>query len=248
MSRWDPRLPAFDERLRQDYQLYAREHRLAELCADLQVIDPHLTLPRMKSRARQLGLQVSANRGAHPSERKYADWSDDEVRREFEKFKTSGVSISRWCKRHGYNRNQWSLRLREVVGEEDWDVAVEHNWPDYTWYVAGRTLEYAVVAALKCTGFFPQRTKRSLTACDVSGMRHDLNVLVQCKVHGYLGPDEWNELIDLSELAGATPLLATHDRTKARISWFRLDGRKDGTRRPQPMTPVKLTAAGVVPV
>lgn len=247
-SRWNPRPPEFDERLCADYQRYARDHRLAELCDELRAIDPDLTLPRMRARARALDLQVSANRGAHPSQRKYVDWSDDQVRAEFEAFKVSGVSVSRWCKRHRYNRGRWSSRVRDVVGEDAWDVAVEHNWPDYTWYVAGRTLEYAVVAALQRCGFFPQRTKRSLTAADVSGMRADLNVLVQCKVHGYVPPKEWNALIELADRAGATALVATHDLTKARIQWYRITGPKDGTRRSQPWEPVKVTTDGLVPV
>lgn len=248
-SRWNPRPPAFDERLRADYQTYAREHRLAELCEELRTIDPDLTLPRMKGRAAALGLQVSANRGAHPSQRLSVYRDPAEVLRSFEAFEKSGVSVSRWCKRHGYNRETWSRACRAAVGEERWDKAVEHNWPDYTWYVVGRQLEYSVVAALKRHGWWPQRSKRSLTSCDVSGMRADVNVIVQCKVHGYLPPAEWNELMDLAEQTGAVPLLATHDKTMARISFYELLDRKTGDRRQrQPYRPVQLTPDGLVPI
>lgn len=232
-----------DATLRELYDEHAARCAVDELAAVL-----GRTETSLHSRAHRLGLTAAGAVGRKRRTR-YALWTDEHCRREFEAFKASGLCGARYCEQKGYAYVPWSLKLRQHIPDDEWDAAVEHNWPSSSWYVKGRQLEYAVVKVLRRHGWWPQRTKRSLTCCDVSGMRADLNVLVQCKLNGRLGIDEWNELIDLAEQTGAVPLLATHEKSLARIQWYRLDARKRrGVRQRQPMTPVRLTAAGVVPL
>jgi Holliday junction resolvase len=210
-----------------------------------------LAYERVTAKAFRLGLQSPDLKDRPPIRARYASWSEEQVREEFERFKKSKLCVLRYCAKHGYDRGAWSKRLREVIPDEEWDPVVEHNWPAHHWYVKGRELEYKVKGQLEKVGFFATRTRRSLTCADVTGLRADVNVIVQCKRHGALPPDEWNALVDLARQTGAVPLLASYKT--GRLRYFRLDEKKppkgSGIRgRRQPMTPIDVTLEGIVEI
>jgi Holliday junction resolvase len=241
---WTPELEA---QLRERYADYARAGRVQELADELSALAGE-TIPRQRvvNKAARLGL----TKKEHARRAIYADWSPERCREDFEAFKASGLCVLRYCAKHGYNPGAWSRAIRAQVPEEEWDAATEHNWPAHHWYVKGRSLEYRVKAQLERMGFFAVRTKRSLTAADVSAMRDGLNLLVQCKLHGYVPPDEWNRLVDLAAQAGAVPLIASSKT--GRLQYFRVDAKKprkgSGSRLPEPKTPVQVTREGIVEV
>lgn len=111
-------------------------------------------------------------------------------------------------------------------------------------YRRGRGLEYYVRDRLAEMGYVTLRSPASKGPADVVAMRPGEVYFVQCKVAGYMGVGEWNELMDYAERAGATPILATRGAGGRGVEYYRLTGRKDGTRRRQPMEAFSFEEAG----
>lgn len=61
---------------------------------------------------------------------------------------------------------------------------------------------------------------------------------VQCKLHGVMGPGEWNDFLVECQKAGAVPLLARND-AKHHIEYWVLLGPKIPRKRNPPMEPFK---------
>lgn len=104
-----------------------------------------------------------------------------------------------------------------------------------TQYQRGADFERRVQKDMASKGYLALRTPGSKTPCDVHCFSKGRDfVFIQCKTGGALGPDEWNKFMDYCEEWGATPIMA--EKAKRGINYHLLTGRKDGTRKPQPMT------------
>lgn len=105
-----------------------------------------------------------------------------------------------------------------------------------TGYQLGRALEYRVRDKLTADGYFCIRAAASKGLVDIIAIKRGQVLFVQCKRSGSLPPGEWNELYEAALHVGAIPVMASR-RLPSGIALWRLDGRKDGTRRRQPMKP-----------
>ena len=114
-----------------------------------------------------------------------------------------------------------------------------------TGYDLGRALEYRVKGLLERDGYYVIRAAASKGLVDLAAMKPGQVLLVQCKRSGALPPAEWNALYDLAASLGAVPLMAVKGLRGTQL--HRLTGRKDGTRRRQPMEPFSTDEPGQAP-
>lgn len=105
-------------------------------------------------------------------------------------------------------------------------------------YQRGAAFERKVQKELEGHGYAVVRSAGSQSPTDLVAMRLGTIVLVQCKLDGYIRPDEWNELWEFAACAGGTPILAKPIRQgrKCAIIYRRLTSRKGGKGR-QPLAP-----------
>jgi len=107
-------------------------------------------------------------------------------------------------------------------------------------YKVGRRFEYRVRDLLTKHGYFVVRAAASKGIADLVALKLSmLPLLVQSKMHGVLGKDEWDMLFDVSTAHGAVPIFARKD-AKRRVELFRLTGHKIPRARTQPMEPFCL--------
>ena len=105
-------------------------------------------------------------------------------------------------------------------------------------YQRGAAFERKVAQDLERYGYVTVRSAGSHSPADVIALRHGAILCAQCKIDGYIPPDEWNELFEFSATAHGTPLLAMPNKQgrKTGIIYRRLTSRKDGRGR-QPLAP-----------
>ncbi len=105
-------------------------------------------------------------------------------------------------------------------------------------YQRGAAFERKAQKELEGHGFAVVRSAGSHSPTDLVAMRAGEIVLVQCKLNGYIGPDEWNELYEFAKVAGGVPILASPKKEgrKCAIIYHRLTSRKGGRGR-QPLAP-----------
>jgi Holliday junction resolvase len=111
-----------------------------------------------------------------------------------------------------------------------------------TGYRLGRDLEYRAKRLLEDDGYFVVRAAASKGLVDLVALKAGETLFVQCKRSGSLPPAEWNALFDLALWLGAVPLMAV--KGPRGTQFRRLTGRKDGTRRRQPMEPFSADETG----
>lgn len=78
------------------------------------------------------------------------------------------------------------------------------------------------------------RSPRSGGPADIVAIKKGCQLLVQCKRSMCCGVNEWNTLFDLAESVGAIPVLAGRPTGRGLV-YMKITGRKDGSRRTQPM-------------
>jgi len=100
-------------------------------------------------------------------------------------------------------------------------------------YSRGAAFENRVAHDFERHGYVSIRAAGSHSPADVYAMRPGELILVQCKIDGRLDPLEWNGFLDYSERAGGLPIMA--ERQGRKIVYHLITGRKDGTRKSQPM-------------
>lgn len=103
-------------------------------------------------------------------------------------------------------------------------------------YSRGADFERRVAKDMQRFGYCATRAAGSHTPADVwCLMAGHRPVLIQCKRDGRLDTDDWNTFMDYCQQAGATPVLAMAGSNGRGIAYRRLVGRKDGSRREQPL-------------
>lgn len=221
-----------DERLKQDYMLF-RDRGKLQLLAD----DMGRTKYFIARKAKALGLTDPSHRRPYVAKWKYM--SDATARVIFDEFKGSKLLLGQFCEKYGYDRLGFSRTMRSKWPDE-YEAVIEAKVPMQTKYRLGREIEYRVRDQLKELGFIAMRSPASKSPIDIMAVRSGVVLFVQCKRGGVLSPREWNELIDLAEPAGAIPVMAERPYPREYRYW-RLDERKDGSKRRQPMTRIIIT-------
>lgn len=124
-------------------------------------------------------------------------------------------------------------------------------------YRLGRDFERATRGRLERRGYFVMRASLSKGKIDLLAVKrvdegayaewHHLVLGVQCKRRGTISSTEWNELIDLCEPYGITPVVTmkTGERT---VGFYRLDARRERGRPGRPWTEINPETAEPVPV
>lgn len=99
-------------------------------------------------------------------------------------------------------------------------------------YARGATFERAVLHDMERHGYHAIRAAGSHTPADVYCIGNGRVVYIQCKLDGRLRVAEWNEFLAYCSEVGAVPIVAYKEpRT---ITYKRITGIKDGTRKAQP--------------
>jgi Holliday junction resolvase len=94
-------------------------------------------------------------------------------------------------------------------------------------YARGAAFERKVAADLQTNGYVVVRAAGSHGKADVIGLKPGEVVLVQCKLGGprVVRPPEWNDLFDMSILAGAIAVIASRPR-RGHIEYARVLGKR----------------------
>lgn len=182
-------------------------------------------------KAKELGL--TDKRGKKPAFRRWSDVPDAVLIGIWERFKHSRLGVNAFCRESHYNIQSFVDAMRRVFPDE-YEAVVASKKPKSTQYARGRDFEYYVRDCFTKAGYLALRSPASKSPADLYCMAKGRLVFVQCKLHGVIPPDEWNEFLDYCESVGAEPVVAMrgpHDRgAEFRV----IAGRKDGSKRPQP--------------
>lgn len=224
--------PEETARLDREYLLFSKSGRLDVLAASMGR-SKHLICRK----ARELGLTSQKHPRPWLAVWKYI--TDEAAAAIWEDFKASPLGLGAYCKKRGYDDLGFANALRGRYADE-WEHVIEIKQPKQTMYRFGREFEYRVRDDLKKAGYFVMRSPASKSPVDLCAIRHGASLLVQCKRGGSLPVSEWNALFDLAESVGATPVLAVIPASRRGCQYFRLIGRKDGTKRRQPMEPMEV--------
>jgi Holliday junction resolvase len=213
------------ERLLRDY----RSHRDA---GTLQVLAGELgrTVPYLCRKARDLGLTDPRATKRYAAKWKYMP--EGAARGLLDQFKRSSFGLERFCKRTGHESEGFSETMRRYFADE-WEHVIESKMPRQTMYRVGRAFEYRVRDQLRALGYYVMRSPASRSPVDLTAIKPGVVLMVQCKRNGALPVVGWNELFDLARSCGAVPVLAGSPKGRGADYW-RLIGRKDGSRRAQP--------------
>lgn len=157
-----------------------------------------------------------------------------------EQYAKSRLTMSEYCKSHNYGELGFERAMQRNFPAE-WETVVELKKSNAPMYKRGRDFEYAVKHNLEKNGFVCMRSPASKSPADLMAVRHGKTIFVQCKLHGALPPAEWNAFIDYAEKAGVSPIMAARKKTGTGIDYFLLTGKKDGSKRRQPMKAIDFT-------
>lgn len=104
-----------------------------------------------------------------------------------------------------------------------------------TQYQRGRRFEHRVKADLEKRGYFAVLSPGSHSVTDILGIKHTGQghhlLFVQCKYNGTLGPQDWNELMDLADRHRALPILSDTLGPRKPLRYWLLTERKLDRKR-----------------
>ena len=98
-----------------------------------------------------------------------------------------------------------------------------------TAYKRGRQFEYRVKKDMGERGYMVLRSPASKSKVDLYCMRKGELVFIQCKLHGQIGVEEWNEFLKTCKKVDARPIIAENQNGK--ILYSEIFTEKDGTKR-----------------
>ena len=96
-------------------------------------------------------------------------------------------------------------------------------------YTQGRNFEYRVKKAFLDNGFQVVRAASSKGPADLVAFRMGELLLIQCKIGDWHQVAEWNDLIDIAESTGSTPVFAQKKGRKMLL--WRMSTKKDQSRK-----------------
>lgn len=222
------------DRIRADYAVYRAHGRVSELAVEM-----GRTVSALSRLAGTLGLADARHTKLWAG--KWKHLSQDAARIIFDDFKASPLLVGQYCEKHGYDREGFRNTLYRLWPDE-WEHVVEAKTPATSMYRLGRAVEYRFRDRLRDEGYFVLRSPASKSPVDLVAIKPGQVLFIQCKRSGALAPKAWNELYDLAISAGAVPIMAENPYPKCWRYW-QLVGRKDGSKRRQPMLPFILDEA-----
>lgn len=220
------------QRLRAEYLLYRNAGRL-----DVLAMEMGRTKAYLCKQAKRLNL--TDPRHARPYASTWKHMPEAVAEGWLEKFRSSRLGMGAFCRKNGIDDLGFATTMRRFFPAE-YEALVESKAPKSSLYRLGRAFEYRTRDALKALGFFVLRSPGSKSPIDLVAIRSGEVLFVQCKRHGQLGCSEWNELFKLARACGAIPVLASVAAAGRGLDMFSLTGMKDGSKRPQPMAPLRL--------
>lgn len=214
------------QRLIKDYPTHSHNGTLAVLASDM-----GRTRQFICRKAKTLGLTSQSRERPYLATWKYIE--EEQAEKVWAQFKKSSLGLGQFCKANGIDDLGFSNAMKRFFADE-WEYVIESKAPKQTKYRLGRQVEYSVRDDLKKRGYFALRSPRSGGIADLIALKKGCVLLVQCKRSMALGVSEWNQLFDLADSVGAVPLLAGRPTGRGLI-YMKLDCRKDGSKRRQPM-------------
>lgn len=212
-------------RLLRDYLFYRDKGQLNNLANEM-----GRTKQFLCRQARELGLTDPKHKRYYFGKWKYM--SDEDAQKLWNEFKASPHPLGRWCNIKEISELGFWQKM-SVKFADEWEHVIEAKTPKETMYRRGRRFEYRVRNELKSAGFIVTRSPASRSPVDLIAIGKDILLFIQCKVAGYLAPKEWNEIYDMALGVSAIPVLAQRDGVRG-ITYLKLTGKKDGSRRRQP--------------
>jgi Holliday junction resolvase len=215
-----------DAILKEKYTAHKLNGKLADLAASM-----GRTKPFICRQARRLGLTDPKHPRAY---QKVWDGMPEEKAREImDDFESSGLTLRAFTEARGYGEVGMWKTLSSLFPDR-WNATIEENFPSGTRYKAGRAFEHDVKNHLRRLGYWVFISAGSKSPFDVVAIKEGACLLIQCKVGGPIGVQEWNRLFLLAESIGAIPISATRYNGRS-MDINRILGPKDRSRRIQPM-------------
>lgn len=215
-------------RLRNEYEVFADAGKLNDLA---------LSMGRSKHllcrQARALGITDQGRKRPYGSVWKYL--SDGALSVIWGDFKKSRLGLNQYCRKKGYDALGFSRKMK-VFAVDEYSLVIELKAPKQSLYRLGRAVEYRVRDFLKERGYFAMRAPQSKGKVDVVAVANGIVLFIQCKRSGALGVNEWNEVFDLASSCGAIPLMACMGKAGKGLEFWRLNEKKDGSKKRQPMS------------
>lgn len=216
-----------EEILTNEYLQYRSSGRLDELATRL-----GRTKQFLCRQARRLGL--TSSEGPRVYGRVWKGLNEGTARAWWEKFKTSHLTVGRWCEEQGVDDLGFSRSMQEHFPDE-WEHVLEAKNTADTPYRTGRKVEYAVRFDLISRGYpIVMRAAQSKGPADLIAIKTGTIMLIQCKKALAMPTGEWNVLLSLAMSIAAVPVMAGQPDGK-RIVYYKLTGRKTGGKSRQPM-------------
>lgn len=214
------------DRLVRDYLLYRDLGQLSKLAVAM-----GRTVPFLARQARLLGLTDPARPKAWLA--KWKNLTEEQVALLLDDFKRSRLGLGQYVAKHGIGVDGFAGAIKRYFPDE-WDAVIESKAPRQSAYRLGRAVEYRVRDHLTRLGYFVLRSPASKSPLDLVAVRAGAVLFIQAKRSLAFPPAEWNEFFDLAIGVGAIPVMAGQPAGRG-LSYFRLTGRKDGSKRTQPM-------------
>lgn len=192
------------------------------------------TLPFLSRQAAELGLVNT--RGAKPYMAKWKYMTEEQAEALLNRLQTTRMGMGQFCKKHGMSLEGLSNTMRKFF-PDTWEALVEAKQPKQSMYRIGRAFEYRTRDDLRKRGYWVLRSPASRSALDLIAIKPGTVLMVQCKRSGALPPGEWNAIYDLAMSVGAVPLMTEMHHSGRGISYWLMTGRKDGSKKRQPMEP-----------
>lgn len=211
--------------IQSDYTIYRNANKLQDLCE---------RLGRQKTTLVAYAKSLGLTDRSYPKTGKWLGMTEEAARILFEQFRDSRYNVGQFCARQEFDDRSFSNTMRKFFPDE-YDYVVESKQPRQSMYRRGREVEYRAMELLKRAGYYVMRSPASKSPIDIVGIRVPHILFVQAKKTGNLGVTDWNDLFDLAESVGVIPILA--GAPKARVEFWKLLHRKDGSKNRQPYEP-----------
>ena len=221
------------KRLEEEYVVYRNAGKLQELADSM-----GRTKQFICRQAGLLGLTDKNHKRKYFSVWKYI--SKEVAEPIWEDFKRSRLGLRKYCESKGYDDLGFSAAMNRIFPGE-YENVIESKYPRRSKYAIGRDFEYATKYALQRKGYLVMRSPGSRSPVDLIAIKSGELLFVQCKLHGQFPVSEWNEFIDYCASVGATPVMAERGKNNRGILYWQMTGKKDGSKRPQPMVKFEPT-------
>ncbi|HSW41041.1 MAG TPA: hypothetical protein VLM76_00840 [Patescibacteria group bacterium] len=214
------------DRLRRDYLVYRDLGQLSRLAESM-----GRTVPFLARQARALGLTDPAR--PKPWLQTWSAMTEEQAALLMDDFKASRLGLGQYVAKLGWDDDGFRKVMVRYFPDE-WESVIESKAPRQSAYRLGRAVEYRARDHLRKLGFFVLRSPASKTPIDLVAVHRNGVLFIQAKRSLALAPREWNELLAVADPVGALPILVGQPTGRG-LSWHQLTGRKDGTKRRQPM-------------